>query len=1071
MGLSALRRLATPVVAGAAAVGLLVAGGGPAFAADPPPPSSNQGSSDNVKYKKEVVGSNVLHRGDTVTYKSTIWVDSGVERYIPKFRDVPPAGFTLVAGSPKVTYLSATNKASFSNESDGGVSAKCSGSGCNVFGNGFIVKSGQDVTLEASYKVPDNFAFGTYDSGVLLDVYAFSGNPKGSSPFNVKVRVEEFATTTVLQAPSSATTGQPVTLTATVNPSNASGQVQFKDAGVNIGSPVTPVNGVATLSQTFDSAGAHSVTAEFVPGAGYFGSTSAAQTVSVTDPVVPTSLALSAPPTATTGTSVDLTATVSPSNAQGSVQFKDNGSNIGAPVTVANGSAVLAHSFDSASMHSITAEFTGAAGFTGSTAAAQNIAVTDPDVQTSLSLTAPTTATTGDSVTLSATVSPSSAQGSVQFKVNGTPVGAPVPVSGGSASMPHTFAAADSYAVTAEFTGATGFTDSSAATHNITVSVPDVVTSLEVSAPGAASTGESVELTATVDPSNAAGTVQFSDNGVNIGDPVAVVNGVATLPHTFDVAGSHSIGASFAGAAGFTNATATAHEVSVSVPDVVTSLEVSAPGSATTGESVDLEATVDPSNAAGTVQFSDNGVNIGDPVAVVNGAATLSHSFDAAGSHSIGAAFAGTTGFTDSSAAAKSVEVSVPDVVTSLEVSAPGAATTGESVELSATVNPSDARGTVQFSDNGVNIGDPVAVVNGAATLPHSFDAAGSHSIGASFAGAAGFTNATATAHEVSVSVPVVVTALSLTSPTTASTGESVTLSAAVTPSDAQGAVQFSVNGAPVGAPVAVSAGTASLSHTFDAAGSFDVTAEFTGATGFTNSSASAQSVSVTDPVVPDIETSTVIGIPPTATTGVETTLSVTVKADSGSAVPTGSVQFQENGSPIGDPVVLVNGSGSLVHTFDTVGTQQITAVYTPDAGFTGSVSLQSPIEISAPDPVDVPSSVAMTSTTTATTGTPVTLTAAVTGAPTLPGTVQFFDGGVALGEPVPVVNGVAKLEHTFDQAGPHQIHAVYSGGTGVRGSTSEVQVLDVAKSSDTGSLGSLGSGSLGSLSGLRFGS
>ena len=206
MGLSSLRRLATPVVAGVAAVGLLVAGSGLAFAADPPP-ASNQGSSDNVKFKKEVIGSNVLHRGDTVTYKSTIWVDSGVERYIPKFRDVPPAGLALVAGSPKVTYLGATNKATFTSEPDGGVSAKCSGSGCNAFGNGFIVKSGQNVTLETSYRVPDSFAFGTYDSGVLLDVWAFSGNPKGANPFNVQVRVEEFATTTALQAPTSATTG------------------------------------------------------------------------------------------------------------------------------------------------------------------------------------------------------------------------------------------------------------------------------------------------------------------------------------------------------------------------------------------------------------------------------------------------------------------------------------------------------------------------------------------------------------------------------------------------------------------------------------------------------------------------------------------------------------------------------------------------------------------------------------------------------------------------------------------------------------------------------------------------
>ncbi|WP_241566232.1 Ig-like domain-containing protein [Prescottella agglutinans] len=975
MGLSALRRLATPVIAGAAAVGLLVAGSGPAFAADPPP-SSNQGASDNVKFKKEVIGSNVLHRGDTVTYKSTIWVDSGVERYIPKFRDVPPAGFALVAGSPKVTYLGATNKATFTNESDGGVSAKCSGSGCNAFGNGFIVKSGQNVTLEASYRVPDNFAFGTYDSGVLLDVWAFNGNPKGANPFNVNVRVEELATTTTLQAPASAMTGQPVTLTATVNPSNAAGQVQFKDGAANIGSPVTPVNGVATLPHAFGSAGAHSVTAEFIPGAGYFGSTSAAQTVTVTDPDVSTTLAVSVPGTATTGSSVDLSATVSPSNAQGSVQFKDNGSNIGAPVTVANGAAVLPHSFASAGAHSITAEFTGAAGFTNSTAAAHEVTVTDPDVATSLT----------------------------------------------------------------------------------------------VQAPASAETGTSVDLTATVSPANAAGTVQFTDNGAPIGAPVTVANGVAVLPHSFDSAGTHSIGASFTGAAGFTNSTAAAHDVTVTDPDVQTSLTVQAPATAETGAEVSLSAQVSPANAQGSVQFSVNGAPVGAPVTVVNGAASLPHTFDAAGSFQVTAEFTGAAGFTNSSAAAQSVTVTDPDVETSLTVSVPGTATTGTSVDLTATVDPSNAQGTVQFTDNGAPIGNPVAVVNGVATLPHAFTAAGERSIGASFTGGPGFTDSSAgTNGSITVSDPVQQTALSVAAPATAETGQQVDLSATVTPSNAQGTVQFSVNGAPVAAPVAVSAGTATLPYAFDAAGSFEVTAEFTGATGFTNSTASGQTVTVTDPVIPDIATSTLIGVPPTATTGVETTLSVTVNAQS--ATPTGSVQFQDNGSPIGSAVVLANGSGSLAHTFSTVGTHQITAVYTPDAGFAGSTSTQRPIVVSAPNPVDVPSSVVMTSTASAPAGTPFKLAAKVIGAPVLPGTVQFYDGGVALGQPVPVVNGIAELEHTFDQSGPRQIHAVYSGGPGVQGSTSEVQVLDVAETGGPACNGSMGSGSLCSLGGLRFGS
>ncbi|WP_237172621.1 Ig-like domain-containing protein, partial [Prescottella equi] len=155
--------------------------------------------------------------------------------------------------------------------------------------------------------------------------------------------------------------------------------------------------------------------------------------------------------------------------------------------------------------------------------------VSDPDVTTSLSVTVPASATTGESVSLSAQVTPATAQGSVQFKVNGSPVGSPVPVTAGAATLPHTFNAAGSFAVTAEFTGAAGFTDSTAE-QSVTVSDPDVTTSLSVTVPASATTGESVSLSAQVTPATAQGSVQFKVNGSPVGSPVPVTAGAATLP-------------------------------------------------------------------------------------------------------------------------------------------------------------------------------------------------------------------------------------------------------------------------------------------------------------------------------------------------------------------------------------------------------------------------------------------------------------------------------------------------------------------------------------------------------------
>ncbi|MBM4490347.1 Ig-like domain repeat protein [Rhodococcus hoagii] len=907
----------------------------------------------------------------------------------------------------------------------------------------------------------------------------FSGGPGFASSTaaaqTVPVADPDVETSLSVSAPGSATTGVSVDLAATVSPSTAEGSVQFKVNGSPVGASVPVSGGEALLPYTFNAAGSFAVTAEFTGAAGFTNSSASAQSVTVTDPDVTTSLSVTAPESATTGSSVDLSATVNPSNAVGSVQFTDNGAPIGSPVAVVNGVATLSHTFTSAGAHSVGADFVAGTGFANSSATAQSVTVADPDVATSLTVQVPPTTTSGAELNLVANLTPTNAQGSVQFKVDGDPVGSSVPVSAGAAILPHSFDAAGSFAVTAEFTGAAGFTDSTAPAQNVVVSDPDVTTSLSVTAPESATTGSSVDLSATVNPSNAVGTVQFTDNGTPIGSPIAVVNGVATLPHTFTSAGAHSVGADFVADAGFTNSSAEVQSVTVADPDVETSLSVSAPASATTGESVSLSAQVSPVAAQGSVQFKVNGSPVGSPVPVTAGAATLPHSFNAAGSFAVTAEFTGAAGFTSSSAQAQNVTVSDPDVTTSLSVTVPASATTGESVSLSAQVTPATAQGSVQFKVNGSPVGSPAPVTAGAATLPHTFDAAGSFAVTAEFTGAAGFTSSSAQAQNVTVSVPVVPdedTTITVTAPSTAETGQQVTLSVAVSPVPTGGTVQFSVAGTDVGAPVSLDgSGQASMPYTFGAAGSFSVAAVYSGTTGFAGSTAAAHTVVVSDPAPVDVATATLVGVPESAITGAPTTLSVTVQAQSGSAVPTGSVQFRDNGNPIGSPVVLENGSATVTHNFGSAGTHQITAEYLPGAGFLASTSTQYPVAVSAPNPSDVVSSILMSSAQSTTVGTAFTLEAQVTGAQTLPGTVQFFDGGVEIGSPVAVVDGVATIVHTFTSTGPHHVHAVYSGGTGVAGSTSPVQVLDVSEAGGgTGGAGSLDFGSLGSSNGFRFG-
>ena len=485
---------------------------------------------------------------------------------------------------------------------------------------------------------------------------------------------------------------------------------------------------------------------------------------------VETTTSLSVPATAISGTAVDLTATVAPSNAVGTVQFKSNGAAIGSPVTVSGGVATLSHAFDVAGAQSVTADFTAGAGFVSSSASAQTVTVSDPapvDVETTTALSVPATAITGTAVDLTATVAPNNAVGTVQFKSNGTAIGTPVTVTGGVATLSHAFDVAGAQSVTADFTAGAGFVSSSASAQTVTVSDPapvDVETTTSLSVPPTAVTGTAVDLTATVAPSNAVGTVQFKSNGTAIGAPVTVTSGVATLSHAFDAAGAQSVTADFTAGAGFVSSSAPAQTVTVSDPapvDKATKTVLSVQGEAKVGLPVDLFATVseDPSDAlvpsGGTVQFKIGGVDLGAPVAVVDGVAKLPHVFGAEGTFAVSAVFSGSGVFTSSTAESVDVNVTVPtpsDVESSTSLTAPSSAKVGTAVQLKAVVSSSGATsGTVQFFDGTTPIGTAVDVVGGQAVLSHTFTTTGNHSITAVYSGAQGVTGSTSTASVVNV--------------------------------------------------------------------------------------------------------------------------------------------------------------------------------------------------------------------------------------------------------------------------------------------------------------------------------
>ncbi|AUS31076.1 MULTISPECIES: Ig-like domain-containing protein [Rhodococcus] len=632
---SARRAVAGLSVFAVAAGFAVVAGVGVAGAA----PVTAEFNSDGYKVTR-TISNGTPSEGDVITSK-TVFKRTAAVHNLYAVRDFHPACMTYVDGSATV------NGSAFRVNEVATDSVRLSAGATE-----WPMWGGDVKTFEFQYRVGADCARGTdlsttvhFDGTVFVDD---TTNGRGPS-----INVQKNVSTTTLSPTSGVKLGQLVPLSATVTGGADGDSVEFFDGATKIGAGAL-ANGVATLAWTPADVRTHSVTAKYLGNAKVATSTSSAVDVVVSEADKSTATAITGPASAVAGESVTVEATVSPTPAGGTVQFKDGATDLGGAVPVdANGKASLTNSY-AVGAHSIVAVYSGSGVYQTSTSAPHALTVAPVVVEenTTTTLVGPSTGSTGEALSFTASVSTGAAGGTVQFKEGGRDLGSPVPVdASGKATTTPTFNVAGEYSITAVFSGSGNYLGSTSNAQTVNVKAPaptDQQTQTVLTVPADAKTGTAVGLSVTVTPTPVGGTVQFKDGSGNLGSPVPVVEGKASIMHEFASVGTHDITAVYSGAAGFLTSTSAAQSVSVTAPaaeDQETSITVSAPASAVKGAKVDLVAAVVPTLSAGTVQFMDGTTPIGGPVAVVNGKATLSHTFTELGDRRITAVFSGTDGY------------------------------------------------------------------------------------------------------------------------------------------------------------------------------------------------------------------------------------------------------------------------------------------------------------------------------------------------------------------------------------------------------------------------------------------
>lgn len=875
------------------------------------------------------------------------------------------------------------------------------------------------------------------------------------------------------------------TVRATLTDPNLSGSVlanrtvTFSLSGGASVSANTNSNGVATASLPIAGPPRNAtVTASFAATTHYKGS-------SVSTPFTveknPSTTTLVDPATALHGQPVTFTAQVArvngTSNPGGTVQFTVDGQNLGGPVPVSSGQAVSPSTATlSTGNHTIGASYSGDGNLLASTATTKTQTIDKALTTTSLGSTGSPTVT-GESVTFTATVAVSAGAGEptggVQFNVDGEPYGTAVPLDGDSAELTISNLRPGNHQVVATYNGNADFASSSSAELTHGVNRAETTVSLQTSNPDAVA-GEPLTFTAEVDvvgpgAGDPTGVVQFASDGVPIGDPVPLNNGAATSPPTGLDAGSHTITADYQGDDDFagdsdelTQEVAAAHTTTV----VTTS-----PNPSVVGQPVTIKATVEPvapatGVPAGAVQLTIDGV-AGDFVTLADGEAEIVLADLSRGSHEITARyFSADPNFVTSTSEAATHTVNKAATSTIVDSSAP-TSVFGQPVTFTAALavdapGAGAPSGTVTFTNGSTVIGTaPIGSATGfRASITTDALPVGQHAVVATYEGDDSFLGSSGS---VSQRVQRAQTTTLVTSSANPSqSGQSVRFTAAISPvapgaGDPGGTVRFTVNGANLGAAVAVVDGEAtSAAFTSLSPGTYKIEATYSGDPRFVGSSGvldqgNGQHVTKAQTAM------TLESGKPASAYGEPVTFTATVDAvGPATGTPSGAVQFWDGDVLLGAVGLSPAGAGKATASFATAslgaGEHEIRATYVGNFNFEGQTATTSQYVGAVPTVVGVESDHNP-----ATFGDDVTLTAVVTkalpAAGTPGGTVTFRSGDDVLGTAdVTAVDGRRQASLTVSSlaVGTHEVTASYSGDDAFAPAESAPYLQQVGKAAST---------------------
>ncbi len=835
--------------------------------------------------------------------------------------------------------------------------------------------------------------------------------------------------------PNPASTGGTVTLTAGVSGAHTipTGLVTFSDGNAILGTGTLNVAGVATLSTTTLTSGAHPIKASYAGDANNAGGVSAVTTLQINQATTQTVLTLGSN-TAGLGAPVTILASVTGTGGipGGTVSFLDGSTVIGTATLSASGAASFTTATLTIGAHSLTAAYAGDTNDGSSTSTPSVLTVAKQSTQLVID-TANNPALGGTAVSFTAAlrVVSGTPTGSIVWS-DGSTVLASTPVSGSGTATFTTLllAPGQAHTITAAYSGDTTFQTANSNAISETINQGTSAVALTTANPSV-SAGTAVVLSISVTGTGAqpGGSVILSDNGVQIGTATLDGNGNSTFVSSTLSVGDHTLTAAYPGDVNHTRSQSTTVAEHISANTSAITL-TSSKNPATAGDVVAFSVAVTGSGPqpGGTVQMTDGSLPLGPKLTLdSNGLASYTPSTPlSAGLHSLTAVYSPDAFHTGSSANLS--ETITQATSTTTLASSKNPALAGDVIVLSVAVSGggSQVTGTVQFTDGGNPLGTAKLPLDGSGlasltlTTPLS---PGSHNLLATYGGDTNHSGSSSAVTQTVAQTSTVTTITSGSNP--ANTGAAVTFTIAVANAAAgpsgvpTGTVTVSDGTAVIASALTLNAGQASFTTSNLVVGQHTLTAVYIGDTNHTGSqSALLQTIQqATTLVLSSNQNPAIVG------SAVLLTVSTSGFASSSPTV----VTIHDGAATLATIGLDASGTASFSTTTLAVGSHILTAQFAGDATHLSSQSAALTQVVG-----QLSTSISLVSSKNpALVGDALTWSAVVSSTGSAPGgTLLLNDGTATIGSAMLDANGAAQFRSSTLITGTHNLVAVYAGDT-----------------------------------------